>query len=170
MRTGVVSRQWLVESWIGGRELTSWLVFDSLSLECCSRRFTILSMSLLAYSNILPCSLKMSTLTSHLHRIDSSIAFLSRPCFRFMKVTCRFRSSRMGSMMIFFLPMSGILTEVDGGAQPRLRPHKWSGSPPLGSSQISARSAPAWCSVWRSALRHDDRRRVAHSLYAPSAA
>ena len=105
MRTGVVSRQWLVESWIGGRELTSWLVFDSLSLECCSRRFTILSMSLLAYSNILPCSLKMSTLTSHLHRIDSSIAFLSRPFRRFSNVTTRFRGSKIFEMVIFFRPM-----------------------------------------------------------------
>jgi hypothetical protein len=47
----------------------------------------------------------MTKAMSQSHKTDNSIAFFIKPFFRFVNVTCRFRSSLMRSMRIFFRPI-----------------------------------------------------------------
>ena len=67
---------------------------------------------------------------SQSHKTDNSIAFFIKPFFRFVNVTCRFRSSLMRSMRIFFRPidlfytLSSVFLSVFSGSQSREREKK----------------------------------------------
>ena len=68
-----------------------------------------LSISVEAYWNSLLCELNMMTEISQSHKTLSSYAFFIRPNFRFVKVTCRFRSSEIRVIVIFLRPIAGAL-------------------------------------------------------------
>ena len=57
------------------------------------------------YSDIRPAALKIITPTSTSHKMASSVAFLTRPALRLLKVTHRWRSFGIFSIFIFFRPM-----------------------------------------------------------------
>ena len=57
------------------------------------------------YSDIRPAALKIITPTSASHKMASSVAFLTRPALRLLKVTHRWRSFGIFSIFIFFRPM-----------------------------------------------------------------
>ena len=64
-----------------------------------------LLMGVLEYMDILWLGEKMITATSASHRTESSVAFLIRPLFLLMKVTCRWRSFWIRTISIFLRPM-----------------------------------------------------------------
>ena len=73
----------------------------------------------------------MTKAMSQSHKTDNSIAFFIKPFFRFVNVTCRFRSSLMRSMRIFFRPIdlfctlsSVFLSAFSPGSQSREREKK----------------------------------------------
>lgn len=72
----------------------------------------------------------MTKAMSQSHKTDNSIAFFIKPFFRFVNVTCRFRSSLMRSMRIFFRPidlfytLSSVFLSVFSGSQSREREKK----------------------------------------------
>ena len=74
--------------------------FSSMNLE------SVWSMLPDEYCVSLPCELKMTSAISHSHRIDSSMAFLTNPFFRFAKVACLDLSSLIRAILIFLRPIS----------------------------------------------------------------
>ena len=88
------------------------------------------SFALEEYWNALLFELTMTKAMSQSHKTDNSIAFFIKPFFRFVNVTCRFRSSLMRSMRIFFRPidlfytLSSVFLSVFSGSQSREREKK----------------------------------------------
>lgn len=66
----------------------------------------------LAYCVSLPCELKITSAISQSHKIESSMAFLTSPFFRFAKVACLLRSSLIRAILIFLRPISAPRLEL----------------------------------------------------------
>jgi hypothetical protein len=85
-----------------------WMLPEAAAL---SKRPSVCSMSALENWKHWLCLSKIITAMSQSHKTASSLAFLSRPFFRFMNVTCRFRASGIG-LIVIFLRSCGCLSIV----------------------------------------------------------